>query len=377
MRKGHAHHRILGDSGVPSFAICAVAVLVLGGLTVGLFLTRESFLQTSANGPDCQQRTPGATSSRACVSATIQGAQFIGTTSNSTPNFPSTTPDSLTLPIRAAFYYGWYPTLWNSQGFAPFTNYHPSLGFYDGAQPTVISKHIAAMQYGGIQAGIASWWGPGSREDERMPLLLAAAAGTGFKWGVYYENEARGDPTVDQIRSDLTYLRNTYAADPNFLRIDSKFVIFVYTSAADNCTTADRWKQANTVGAWIDLMVFPGFTSCISQPDQWHSYAPAEATDHRAGHSYGISPGFWKKGEAKPRLTRDLVRWNQDIRDMIASNEPFQLVLTFNEWGEGTPVENATDWASPSGYGYYLDALHSDGNGPIPTQLPNSLNGGP
>jgi hypothetical protein len=36
-------------------------------------------------------------------------------------------------------------------------------------------------------------------------------------------------------------------------------------------------------------------------------------------------------------------------------------VTTFNEWGEGTAVESATEWASPSGYGAYLDALHNDG----------------
>jgi hypothetical protein len=46
---------------------------------------------------------------------------------------------------------------------------------------------------------------------------------------------------------------------------------------------------------------------------------------------------------------------------MVASHEPWQLVTTFNEWGEGTAVESATEWASPSGYGAYLDALHNDG----------------
>src|SRR5919108_5161865 len=56
-------------------------------------------------------------------------------------------------PIRAAFYYPWFPEAWNQQGFNPFTNYTPSLGFYDGSSQTVIKQQIAAMQYGGIQAG--------------------------------------------------------------------------------------------------------------------------------------------------------------------------------------------------------------------------------
>jgi hypothetical protein len=43
---------------------------------------------------------------------------------------------------------------------------------------------------------------------------------------------------------------------------------------------------------------------------------------------------------------------------MVASNAPWQLVISFNEWPEGTSVESGGDWASPSGFGDYLDALH-------------------
>jgi hypothetical protein len=35
-------------------------------------------------------------------------------------------------PIRAAFYYPRFPEAWKQQSFNPFTNYNPSLGFYDG-----------------------------------------------------------------------------------------------------------------------------------------------------------------------------------------------------------------------------------------------------
>ena len=53
---------------------------------------------------------------------------------------------------------------------------------------------------------------------------------------------------------------------------------------------------------------------------------------------------------------------------MVASNEPWQLVTTFNEWGEGTIVESAQEWATASGYGQYLDALHDNGNSTPPPQ---------
>ena len=56
-------------------------------------------------------------------------------------------------PIRAAFYYPWFPETWGHG-----TNYAPTLGRYNSSDPAVIRAHIDAMQYGKIAAGIASWW---------------------------------------------------------------------------------------------------------------------------------------------------------------------------------------------------------------------------
>jgi hypothetical protein len=137
-------------------------------------------------------------------------------------------------------------------------------------------------------------------------------------------------------------------------------VVFVYADANDACGMADRWKQANTAGAYIVLKVFGGYTGCASQPDGWHQYSPAVAADSQGGYSYSISPGFWLKGQ-NVRLARDLARWTQNVKDMVASNAKWQLVTTFSEWGEGTIVEPAAEWTSSSGYGQYLDVLHYNG----------------
>jgi hypothetical protein len=108
------------------------------------------------------------------------------------------------------------------------------------------------------------------------------------------------------------------------------------------------------------LKVFAGYRGCTSQPDGWHQYAPAVAADAQGSFSYSISPGFYHAAGALC-LGRDLARWRQNIRDMVASGAAFQLVTTFNEWGEGTAVESASEWSSVSGYGAYLDALHNNG----------------
>ncbi|MDX6645924.1 MAG: hypothetical protein QOK40_1651 [Miltoncostaeaceae bacterium] len=80
--------------------------------------------------------------------------------------------------LRAAFYYPWFPQAWQQGGIRPFTQYQPSLGYYSSGRRKVVRQQIADMQYGHIQAGIASWWGQGTKTDGRIPLLLNAAAGT-------------------------------------------------------------------------------------------------------------------------------------------------------------------------------------------------------
>jgi hypothetical protein len=74
--------------------------------------------------------------------------------------------------------------------------------------------------------------------------------------------------------------------------VKGKFVVFVYAAGNDACGMADRWKQANTVGAYVVLKVFPGFASCASQPDSWHQYSPAVASDQQGQHELQHQPGF-------------------------------------------------------------------------------------
>jgi len=267
----------------------------------------------------------------------------------------------LSFPIRAAFYYPWFPEAWNQQGMNPFTHYQPGLGFYSQDDLSVIRQHITEMQYGKIQAGIASWWGQGKPTDQRFSSLLKLGEQMGFYWSVYAESEGAGNPSVDAIRSDLQYIHDRYAQSPAYLKISGRFVVFVYAEPADGCAMVNRWTQANTLRAYLVLKIFPGYQNCSSQPDSWHQYAPAAAAYQTRQFSYTISPGFWKGTEPQARLERDLARWMKDIQEMVASQANFQLITTFNEWGEGTAVENAQEWSSSSGYGRYLDALHYDG----------------
>jgi hypothetical protein len=305
---------------------------------------------------------------QATVSAT--GAVPLATVTSDPPPQNSVSPTApvsavmsgLQFPIRAAFYYPWFPEAWKQQGMNPFTHYQPGLGYYNQDDLSVVKMQIAAMQYGKIQAGIASWWGQGTPTAARFPSLLKLGEQMGFYWAVYVESEGTGNPSVDAIRADLEYIRDNYAGSPAYLKVGSRFVVFVYSDPGDGCDMASRWKQGNTVGAYLVLKNFAGYRKCSDQPDGWHQYAPAKAVAQSQSDSYTISPGFWKGTDANPRLQRNITQWASEIQSMIVSNAKFQLITTFNEWGEGTAVESAIEWASPSHYGIYLDALHNNGN---------------
>jgi hypothetical protein len=356
----------LNQSFLRSLMLILVSLLLAGNFLAnnGNWYTSNDTLKPILQSNDAQGSQASKPSTSLNTSFTQQLHDKLTYSTNkfsySPPTYKISEISSLNLPIRAAFYYPWFPEAWNQQEIYPYTNYNPTLGFYDLSNPQIIQVQINAMLYAHIEAGIASWWGQGTNTDNRMPALLSATAGITFKWSIYYEPEGQGNPDVSTLTSDLTYLQNHYSNDPGYLRIDNRFVVFVYADANDGCDMVDRWHEANTMNAYIVLKVFPGYQACANQPEGWHQYAPANPVDAQGQYSYTISPGFWKVGE-NPRLARNLSAWRQSIRDMITSGADFQLVTTFNEWGEGTSVESADEWATPSGYGAYLDALHNNG----------------
>jgi hypothetical protein len=275
-------------------------------------------------------------------------------------NVSAPTPQP-TFPIRATFYYPWFPEAWNQLGINPYTKYHPSLGFYSSDDDAIRESHLQSLEYAKYEAGIYSWWGQGHYTDQRFHGMLAAtnARHSPIKWALYYEREGTTDPTSDVIGADLDYIKSEYVDDPSYLKVGGKPVIFVYAGGPDACPMADRWAQANTAqrNFYVVLKVFAGYRTCTNQPQSWHQYAPSSRTDRQAGYSYAISPEFDLTGPDPQRLPRDLTAFQQAAASMVASNEPWQLVISFNEWGENTATESADEWASASGHGQYLDVL--------------------
>jgi RNA polymerase sigma factor (sigma-70 family) len=341
-----------------ALSTAAALVLVTGTVayTLGLFgQDQQTTIGTAAAAPLTAGAPPSATSSAPTATPSASATPPSTSSQEAAPPAATATTAPVTntkLPVRAAFYYPWYDENFTEGG----SHYTPSAGRYDVDDPATVERQIKDMQYGGLQAGISSWWGKDKREDKRLPLLMSKGAELGFSWTVYYEQEAYSNPSAAEIKENLTYLRK-YSDQQTWLHVKGKPVIFVYSTSGDACDMATRWKQANaTEGYYVVLKVFGGYRGCADQPEGWHQYA--SGVDVQKGYSAILSPGFWKNDATDPTVPRDLDRFRQDATTVATSGEPFQLVVTYNEWGEGTSAESATDWSSSSGHGAYMDILH-------------------
>ena len=143
--------------------------------------------------------------------------------------------------------------------------------------------------------------------------------------------------------SDLDYIADQYAAEPGYLKIGGKPVIFVYSTSGDGVGMAQRWNEAKALAKlpfYVVLKVFSGYKTINPQPDSWHQYGPATRASNQSPYSFSVSPGFWyDSGGEAPRLGRDLAEFRNAVTQMVAADATWKLVTTWNEWGEGTAVE--------------------------------------
>src|SRR6185437_5922726 len=80
---------------------------------------------------------------------------------------------------------------WNQNGHAPprdvYSRYYPAFGPYSSSDPSVLERQMSQIAGAGINEIIVSWWGRGSVEDRRLPLVLAAAQRHGLAVALHLE----------------------------------------------------------------------------------------------------------------------------------------------------------------------------------------------
>jgi RNA polymerase sigma factor (sigma-70 family) len=228
-RRIRPHHAITHWTALPVktkavVAVSAVFTLVAGSTGI-TYATKRHPPAVVVVAPTAA--VTSATSASAAAAATSAASS---SAPSATASQASSTIVNTALPIRAAFYYPWTSSNWGALG-AQGSHYMPSAGHYVDDSATV-DRQIRDMQYGGLQAAIASWSGSGTSEDAQTPLFMSEVAKLGFSWTIQYKQESLGDPAPAEIIGDLSYLRR-YSDQPTWLHINGLPVIFVSASATD------------------------------------------------------------------------------------------------------------------------------------------------
>jgi hypothetical protein len=269
----------------------------------------------------------------------------------------------------------------------------PALGEYNDREAATIAAHLRWSRDAGIDFWSASWWGPGSREDETLldRILVHPAIGD-LSIAIHYETVGRTNDFSDysNIGPDLTYLARHYFGHDNYLKIDGKPVVIVYlTRVLSYYAVLGEVLNAMRAAAGAegyDLYVlgdqvfgsapnFPGDIGLLdgimnydvygsmgggghvgqetvdwyyTEQAKWKALADSVGTDFAPA----VTPGFNDRGvrEGHYPVSRQLTaedEFGSLFRAMLLGAKPLTdpdlrhmiLVTSWNEWHEDTQIE--------------------------------------
>ena len=279
-----------------------------------------------------------------------------------------------------AFYYPWYGTpevsgQWRHYDKVDLKNkdiegwsHFPLYGVYDSSDPSVVERHFSQMKSSGIDGVVSSWWGIGTFEDRVVPLLLKKASKFGLKVSLYYE-VVNGRDKYSSVLKDFKYIVQKYGEHPSYLKVNGKPVLFVYSRVMGSVSPMVLKKAANEAGVFLVVDQISPFSALIF--DGIHTYgAPGiffysrnlkeikqRAFDYAsnlvktAGPSLAvmsITPGY-DDHEVPGRTTPFLDRYNGKLyeyqwRAALKYNPDWVVILTWNEWHEGTEIEPSVEF---------------------------------
>jgi glycoprotein endo-alpha-1,2-mannosidase len=253
----------------------------------------------------------------------------------------------------AVFYYPWYSTprrdgLWthwyveSENGHVLSTRYFPARGLYSSSNPKIVDAQMREIAAAGIDTVVVSWWGPGSREHERLPLVLEAAKRNDLVVALHLEPYAGRTPAT--TAEDIAELAKLGVTD-----------FYVYDADRD---AASAWADA--LGPLENVRIF-GHTTLVGRAKAagfdgvytydvgtWSSSTFARICTQ--AHAVGLlcAPSVGPGYDARLATGHELVRTRQDgasydrmWRLAIRASADLVTITSYNEWQEGTQIEPA------------------------------------
>jgi hypothetical protein len=230
-----------------------------------------------------------------------------------------------------------------------YSSFFPATGPYSSADPRVVEQQMAEIAAAGVNEVVISWWGRGSVEDQRLPLVLAALRKNHLTAAVHLEPYTGRSPAT--VAQDLQYLTG--------LGIRDVYVYHPLDFAASDWAAVNAGKPAGVrTFAGTELVGFAaagGFNGFYTY--DFIDYGGAKFARLCAqAHARGllcepsVGPGYdgVRAGELSiSRARDDGATYDNLWRAAIRARPDGVTITSFNEWGEGTQIEPA---AAKHGY---------------------------
>jgi glycoprotein endo-alpha-1,2-mannosidase len=255
----------------------------------------------------------------------------------------------------AIFYYPWYSTPnrdgswahWYVQrpgGGAPTlsTRFFPARGLYSSSNPKIVRAQMREIAATGIRTVVVSWWGEGSPEAERLPLVADAARRYGLEVAVHIEPYAGRTPV--SAAADIATLAQQGITD-----------FYVYDADSD---APAAWAEALAPLQGVRVFAQTDLVSHAKEGGFAGIYTYAVATPIgrtffrmcRQAHKLGllcapsVGPGYDARLATDDPLVRprlDGGTYDQMWRSALRAHPDLVTITSYNEWQEGTQIEPA------------------------------------
>lgn len=252
------------------------------------------------------------------------------------------------------FYYPWYGTPaydggylhWDQNGHIPpldlATSYYPARGPYSSADPKVVAAQMRDIAGAGIKEVVSSWWGWGSIEDLRLPMIVRMATSQGLQVAV--QIEPYDGRTAQSVAGDFTHLRQLgvkrfYVYHPFMVdEADWAPVLQAFSGIQVFAQTANvtRAQAAHFTGIYTyDIATFGPST-----------FGPLCARAHKAGLlcAPSVGPGYdalRANGDTRIRGRNGGETYDAMWKAAIQAGADRVTITSYNEWHEGTQIEPA------------------------------------
>jgi glycoprotein endo-alpha-1,2-mannosidase len=268
-------------------------------------------------------------------------------------------------PLVSIFYYPWYGssaydggfTHWGQRGHSPPNDiasaFYPARGLYSSSDPWIVAAQMAEIRAAGVGELSVSWWGRGSVEDDRLPLVANAARAHGLTVAIHLEPYA--GRTVETTEADVAYLRSL------------GFRTFYLYRPEDY--PAEAWLPLNRTFADIAVLAQTGrvgyalkggfagvytYDVLVYDGDGFGRMC-ASAHAHGLLCAPSVGPGYdARRGSGDPRVRprRAGATYDGMWRSAIAAGADRVTITSYNEWHEGTQIEPAAPGGRRGPYRY-------------------------